>query len=57
MVRDYKAAEDEDVKVWLDWMNTYYPDGDIGESFNVYSYAVAYSLVQVLEKLAAQVDE
>ena len=42
--------DDDDVQTWLAWMKKYYPDGDIDEPFNVYPYAVAYTLQHVLEK-------
>ena len=35
---------------WLAWMQTYYPDGDLLSSFNVYAYTVSQTLVHVLEK-------
>lgn len=42
---------DEDFKEWLDWMNTYYPDGDKTDKFNVYGYAVCATIVQVLKQM------
>jgi len=42
---------DSDYKEWLDWMNTYYPDGDKQDIFNVYAYAVCATIVQVLEQM------
>jgi branched-chain amino acid transport system substrate-binding protein len=42
--------DDDDVQTWLAWMKKYYPEGDIDEPFNVYPYAVAYTLQHVLEK-------
>ncbi len=42
--------DDDDVQIWLAWMKKYYPDGDIDEPFNVFPYAVAYTLQHVLEK-------
>ena len=42
--------DDDDVQTWLAWMKKYYPEGDIDEPFNVYPYAVAYTLQYVLEK-------
>ncbi len=35
---------------WLAWMKKYYPAGDLKDSFNVYGYSVAQSLVQVLKQ-------
>jgi branched-chain amino acid transport system substrate-binding protein len=31
-------------------MQKYYPDGNLGDSFNVYGYSVAQTLVQLLEQ-------
>jgi branched-chain amino acid transport system substrate-binding protein len=42
-----KGKEWED---WLAWMKKYYPAGDLKDSFNVYGYSVAQSLVQVLKQ-------
>jgi len=35
---------------WAAWMDKYYPEGDRAESFNVYAYNVAFTLVHVLKK-------
>jgi ABC-type branched-subunit amino acid transport system substrate-binding protein len=41
--KDGKAYKD-----WLAFMGKYDPDGNLGDSFNVYGYSVAQTLVQVL---------
>jgi branched-chain amino acid transport system substrate-binding protein len=40
----------QDYKDWLAWMKKYYPEGNIEDGFNVYAYAVPYTLVQVLKQ-------
>ena len=35
---------------WLAWMKKYLPNGDPGDSFNVYAYTVAQTLVHVLKQ-------
>ncbi|USG61859.1 ABC transporter substrate-binding protein [Sneathiella marina] len=35
---------------WKAWMEEYYPDGDVLNTFNVYGYLVAQTMVQVLEQ-------
>jgi len=43
--KDSKAYQD-----WLAWMKKYLPNGNIGDSFNVYGYTVAQNLVYVLKQ-------
>jgi len=38
------------VKDWRVWMKKYYPEGDINDGLNVFGYAVAQSLIQVLKQ-------
>ena len=43
--KDDKAYQD-----WLAFMTKYDPDGNLGDSFNVYGYSVAQTLVQLLKQ-------
>ncbi len=46
-----KAWENDPAwKDWKAWMQKYYPDGSLTDSFNVYGYSVAQTLVEVLKK-------
>ena len=47
---DEQWKNDAAMKDWLAFMKKYYPDGNLGDSFNVYGYAVAQTLVQVLKQ-------
>src|SRR5579859_1398716 len=38
------------MKAWREWMKKYYPDGNAADSLNVYGYAVAATLIQVLKQ-------
>ena len=38
------------MKQWRAWMEKYYPDGNIGDGFNTYGYAVAQTMVHVLKQ-------
>ncbi len=42
--------DDPGVKTWRDFMDKYYPDGDKTNNNNVYGYAVAQTMVQVLKQ-------
>jgi len=46
---DPQWASDPVMKEWHRWMKQYYPDGNVNDAFNVYGYAVAQTLVQVLK--------
>jgi len=46
---DPQWASDPVMKEWHRWMKQYYPDGNVNDGFNVYGYAVAQTLVQVLK--------
>jgi ABC-type branched-subunit amino acid transport system substrate-binding protein len=45
---DPQWKDDKAYKDWLAFMGKYDPDGNLGDSFNVYGYSVAQTLVQVL---------
>jgi branched-chain amino acid transport system substrate-binding protein len=47
---DPKFMDDPAMKEWHAFMAKYYPDGDIRDAFNVYGYAVAQTLVDVLKR-------
>ena len=38
------------MKEWRAFMKKYYPEGDLTDGFNVYGYAAAQTLVQVLKQ-------
>ncbi|MBP8305833.1 MAG: ABC transporter substrate-binding protein [Burkholderiaceae bacterium] len=40
----------KEYKDWLDWMQKYYPQGDLKDSNNVYGYTAAMGLVEVLKR-------
>jgi ABC-type branched-subunit amino acid transport system substrate-binding protein len=39
-----------DYEAWVKWMDKYYADGDKTNAFNVYGYAAAATMVEVLKK-------
>jgi branched-chain amino acid transport system substrate-binding protein len=41
---------DPGLKEWLDFMKRYYPEGDVTDLYNVYAYATAQTMVQVLKQ-------
>ena len=43
-------AQDPAFQEWSAWMQNYYPDGDPGDSFNVYGYLVGQTVVHILER-------
>lgn len=45
---DTTWKEDPSIKAWLAFMDKYYPDGDKDDSYAVFGYAAAETLVQVL---------
>jgi len=47
---DPQWADDADVLEWSAWMDQYNPDADKRDVLNVYGYAMAATLVQVLEQ-------
>ncbi|HTD06668.1 ABC transporter substrate-binding protein [Undibacterium sp.] len=47
---DSAWANDKGMKDWYAFMAKYYPDGNLKDASNVYGYAVAQTLVQVLKQ-------
>jgi len=47
---DPQWANDPSLKLWLDWMKKYYPEGDVKDGSNIYAYAVAQTMVHVLKQ-------
>ena len=47
---DPQFKDDADMKAWIEWMDKYYPNGDKTSGFNVYGYAVAYTMTEVLKR-------
>ncbi len=47
---DPQWANDKGYQDWLAWMNKYYPEGDKKDTFNVFGYNVAYTLVAALKQ-------
>lgn len=47
---DSHWRNDAGLKEWLDFMKQYYPEGDVTDFYNVYAYATAQTLVQVLKQ-------
>ena len=47
---DARWRHDADVAAWLAWMERYYPDGNTADMFNVYGYASAYVMAEVLRR-------
>ena len=47
---DPQWKDDQAYKDWLAFMNKYDPDGNLGDSFNVYGYSMAQTLVQLLKQ-------
>ena len=47
---DKQWENDPALKDWTAFMKKYYPDGSLIDSFNVYGYSVAQTLVQVLKQ-------
>jgi ABC-type branched-subunit amino acid transport system substrate-binding protein len=47
---DPQWRDDPAMKDWLAFMKKYDPDGNLGDSFNVYGYSLAQTLVQVLKQ-------
>ncbi|MBR1223845.1 MULTISPECIES: ABC transporter substrate-binding protein [unclassified Bradyrhizobium] len=45
---DTTWKEDPSIKAWLSFMDKYYPDGDREDSYGIFGYAAAETLVQVL---------
>jgi len=47
---DITWKEDPSIKAWLAFMDKYYPDGDKEDSYAIFGYAAAETLVQVLSQ-------
>jgi branched-chain amino acid transport system substrate-binding protein len=47
---DPQWANDKGMQDWRAWMAKYYPSGDLKDAANVYGYAVAMTVVQVLKQ-------
>ena len=47
---DPQWDNDPAMKEWRAFMKKYYPDGDLTDWYNVYAYAAAQTLVQVLKQ-------
>jgi branched-chain amino acid transport system substrate-binding protein len=47
---DPQWDNDPAMKEWRAFMRKYYPDGDLNDWYNVYAYAAAQTLVQVLKQ-------
>jgi len=47
---DTTWKEDPSIKTWLAFMDKYYPDGDREDSYAIFGYAAAETLVQVLSQ-------
>src|SRR5260221_4576928 len=47
---DPDYAQEPAMKEWVEFMKKYYPDGSLADSFNIYGYLVAQTLVQVLKQ-------
>ncbi len=47
---DPKWQDDPGYKEWLAWMENYYPEGDKNDTFNVFGYNEAATLVQILKQ-------
>jgi hypothetical protein len=47
---DPQWASDPAMKEWQSWMKKYFPEGNVADGSNVYGYAVARTLVQVLKQ-------
>ena len=47
---DTHWQNDSGLKEWLDFMKKYYPEGDVTDLYNVYAYATAQTMVQVLKQ-------
>ncbi len=45
---DPQWDDDPAMIAWRDWMKAYYPEGNLGSTFNVYAYTVAMTLEHVL---------
>jgi branched-chain amino acid transport system substrate-binding protein len=47
---DKQFQNDDDMKMWREWMVKYYPSGSLADAANVLAYAVSYTLQKTLEQ-------
>ncbi|HUS11464.1 MAG TPA: ABC transporter substrate-binding protein [Pyrinomonadaceae bacterium] len=47
---DPQWEKDAAMKTWREWMKKYFPDGNLADILNVYGYAAAQTLVQLLKQ-------
>ena len=47
---DVQWQNSADYKEWLDWMQKWYPQGDVKDALNVFAFVAAKGLVEVLKK-------
>jgi ABC-type branched-subunit amino acid transport system substrate-binding protein len=47
---DPTYANEPAMKEWVEFMKKYYPDGNLADSFNMYGYLAAQTMVQVLKQ-------
>ncbi len=47
---------DQGYQDWLAFMKKYYPDGNVSETFNVYGYSVAQTMVQALRQCGSDLS-
>jgi branched-chain amino acid transport system substrate-binding protein len=47
---DPQWDKDPAMHAWREWMEKYYPEGNVSDGFNTYGYAVAQTMVQVLKQ-------
>jgi ABC-type branched-subunit amino acid transport system substrate-binding protein len=47
---DAHWENDSGLRQWLEFMKQYYPEGDLTDLYNVYAYATAQTMVQVLKQ-------
>ena len=47
---DKQWANDPAIKEWATWMKKYYPDGNLSDWANVFGYAAAQTLVQIIKQ-------
>jgi len=43
-------ANEPAMKEWVEFMKKYYPEGNLADSFNMYGYLAAQTMVQVLKQ-------
>jgi branched-chain amino acid transport system substrate-binding protein len=53
---DPQWKDDPAMKAWAEFMKKYYPDGDLADNTNVYGYAVAKTMVQVIKQAGSDLS-